>query len=183
MFTNKITTPVSHSFLNEKERSKIFPILCEKLGTTKEISKGCYAKVFEHPNDSNKVIKIAIDDVWYTTYLKWVIHHQDNPYVPKIFSVEFVRRVGSKSMEWKRAVIVVMEKLSPEDFSEGDKSYGVRDYLKYGHEEDNFDPKGKLGKYLIQFRRFMMKHSRHHDLHVNNAMYRDRQIVITDPLA
>lgn len=147
------------------------------------LGDGCFAYVYQHPWYTNRVIKVALNSSCYCDYICWCSRNQDNPYVPKLDSIEIFDI--TTSTYYNHAVIVVMEKLQPIM-----RSGHLKDLMNYITNVDNHQPKRilthrnfkkiKKVKDFIRDKNFFSPCAI--DLHSENIMRRGSQLVITDPV-
>lgn len=171
----------------------------------KRVGSGIHADVYRHPKTDTIVVKVAQEWDAPMAYLRYILEHQNNPYVPKVYSVRrFERKKGrsqyyiafiEKLKEYKLLNDKQKQRITEKHFGldvvaflGGGKKYnsGVFDYMT--------DPKGialmrasnkKRGvpsKHLIDVLSFIGTLTGHIDLHQGNVMLRGDHLVITDPV-
>lgn len=168
------------------------------------VGAGCYAAAVESKADVDKIIKIGnnLDDPWLDYYEEIIKHNQDNPCVPKIYSLNIQR---SDSY-----YICVMERLITSSYDSAvrsAKSY-IRDYVVGNLTRDEWLDKIVDYPKLVPHPGYMLKimddirersdlddeccydetdwdeqwNLRRVDLHTDNILQRESgQLVITDP--
>lgn len=165
---------------------------CTKNGNT-YVGSGCYAVVMTAKNPKN-VIKVGnnVNDPWLDYYRKIISTNQTNPYVPSVDSIF----VGDDYY------ICIMEKLEP---ATGGNLYEIvqhiADYIRDETDEEDFldyislypneislpDHLLYICRKIKEFTVFSSaneaddKEGNALDLHTGNVMFRDGQLVITDP--
>lgn len=142
-----------------------------------KLGGGCYAKVYAHPTDPDKVVKVASNSVNYVRYLLWALRHQDNPYVPRIYHVEVFKNLDTSGYGARTLALVIMEKLTVTD----DPGEEVRSVLRcFRGDETGPD-------LLEQTKQYLRSKFSYLDMHYQNVLLRIqgdiRQPVITDPVA
>jgi len=81
-----------------------------------QLGQGYYARVFQHPKFKNVAVKIFITkrDPDYLEYARWCQRNQNNPWVPKIISIETAPiDADEDNPEHEEITIVFFEKLRP----------------------------------------------------------------------
>jgi hypothetical protein len=63
----------------------------------KRVGSGIQADVYQHPQVDTIVVKVASEHDAPLAYLQYVLKHQDNPYVPKVYNVRRFQRGESIS--------------------------------------------------------------------------------------
>jgi hypothetical protein len=166
----------------------------EKFGW-KVIGSGGYASVLGH-KDRNYVLKLFVaDDNAYISFVKLALKNQDNPHFPKFHHGLINVAPGYKAIR--------MEKLKPYNGDVlRDKMdeliYKICDYFDLHPKKLHKDAIDKLikkfsadqpkvitpelMKAIILISRIIVKKSFDNDLNTGNIMWRDRTIVITDPM-
>lgn len=160
----------------------------------KEIGSGYKAKAY---TKDGVVLKVACDDAGYDDFLRVALANQDNPYYPKIYSVDRYKNVEYK-YEWseqtykhKRVTVVLMEKLQSAKEA-GETTINSDWGTIHNPVADKLRTLGRLvvnGKIEINeselevaeaLAELFSKHRE--DLHAENLMYRGKQPVVTDPV-
>ena len=179
--TIKRTTRSITSDSQREAREEILKYFLASLGTDPKppdpISNGCYAHVFPHPTDPDKVIKVCNNSPKYLRYIIWCMRHPENPYVPRVHQIEVIRNTTDK-MYGNLALlcVVVMERLMPEG-----SSHAVRYFMELGR----VDPVEPLPPALDALKALRQRAKRigYLDIHCANVMFRGSQPVVTDPIA
>jgi hypothetical protein len=104
--------------LNEESHHGYLNRLRSSLGI-KELGKGRYANVFQHPTMDDVAVKVYHKDNSYTSYLNWCQKNQGNKYVPKILAREVSDSDSGKLN------IVFFEKLKPSS------PYDIKIFVQY----------------------------------------------------
>jgi hypothetical protein len=190
----------SKQILTEESLKSYFERLISKHKIQK-LGGGAFSKVFQHPLYGNVVVKVYTNkDAVYKKYVKWCLKNQHNPYVPRI--IEQVKYTSPETGD--KYNIIFLEKMQP--ISSGVKLISllikalgldrrsVNDSrIIYFMGRNAFTAKpvidrcvkdGRGDKYFRQ----IWEHIRSYgadkfDLHHGNAMLRDGQLVLTDPVA
>lgn len=165
------------------------------------VGAGCYAAALESKADIDKIIKVGnnLDDPWLAYYEEVIKHNQNNPCVPKVYSLNIQRSDGY--------YICVMERLITQSYDSAvrsAKSY-IRDYVMSNLTRDEWLDKIIDYPKLIPHPGYMLKimdeirdrsdlddeccydgddlwNLRRIDLHTDNILQRaNGQLVITDP--
>ena len=173
----------------------------------RKVGSGVQSNVYQHPQFDKIVVKVSREEQAPLAYLKYVLTHQSNPYVPKVYHV---RRFRTKERGWgSEYYIAFIEKLTeykllrPLERQRIVKTHlgpdivawlgGDKKYNPYAFEY-MAEPEGlalmrasnkKLGvpsKHLIDVMSFISKHTASLDLHHGNIMLRGSHPVITDPV-
>ncbi len=149
---------------------------------------GMFASVYQHPTIPDMVAKLYDDDEAYDRYVEWCLSNQQNPFVPKIYSVH----------DYPEFKIVFMEKLKECDQSKFElwmKSEFVLDDLTPGFisakvlartlQNRTFtDEKDARFLAVLDFvQQQILINDYELDLHSGNVMMRGKEFVITDPLS
>ena len=93
----------------------------------KPIGQGMQAKVYDHPSEQNSVVKISLvagSNDPYIRFLKFINQHSDNPFFPRVSSVQYVNLdrtvvdyndddTESKRNVNSKYILAVTEKLIP----------------------------------------------------------------------
>lgn len=179
----------------------------------KRLGSGLYAKVFQHPTNPKRVIKLAYceykpQDDPYLDYLSAIKAKgmKTNPWFPKIHSLEIYRHKDEEYSEHEYYYIVEMEKLvkyhtnkiKKKDKEEFFNSVGIIDYDDvrfYSNYRKNYrnSDTAPTNKYFCNLTSILsdLFDLYGDDLHANNIMWRVKernskkkiQLVVTDPVA
>jgi hypothetical protein len=201
----KLQDLITEETLGEYTRRLTRSLGIRALGT------GAYGKVFQHPVYHNVAVKIFLDDPVYEMYIKWCKAHQSNPWVPKIISMQKVKLHTYKWQQElnhrpdKTATIVFFQKLRKASKTQQSKAVQQmlatcgedlpmweeetnldaseqRQFLDWDKEEWAAIAKYTKDKHVREIARLFAKHDAH-DIHEENVMMRDDQLVFTDPFA
>lgn len=156
----------------------------------KRLGSGAYAHVFQHPHYSNVVVKVFQGkDKVYKKYLKWVMAHQSNAYVPQIIEAVPYKVPGGESY-----TIVFMEKMTPMStlkFRRWLRDVCGQDAVQAHHDYDWDDLLEEMDSAILLSNDHDLREvwgcirsfgAKHMDLHSGNVMLRGTQLVFTDPV-
>lgn len=191
--------------LSEEKIGDYFKRIVKEKGI-KKLGAGAFARVFQHPEFKNVVVKVYVDkDVAYKKYLKWCLRNQNNPFVPKV--IEEVKYNSDAGDAYNILFLEKLHKFNSEeqltlalskafDLGKGDER--EKNFDELGEAVSTWDNPGELYNVLEKFVSAGRSKSKDFerlwahiktygydafDLHAGNAMRRGSQIVITDPVA
>lgn len=141
------------------------------------VGKGYYAGVFHRPEDPF-VIKFYKNDPQYDKYLKFVIDHQDNPHVPKVYG----RPVTLKHPrdEFSKYRIVRLEKLDPVG-SNPDHREIAKYFFAVEKNKEYYEKLVERYPNIKPVLNFLLRKKDYMDINSDNFMFRGDTPVITDP--
>lgn len=150
----------------------------------KVIGSGAFATVYKHPSNKDLVVKVGEMNGYgsggsndpYIEYVKQAAKYPDNPWFPKIHSVEICT---PRYRHNKRYFVVVLERLTASDRP----TFEMRELLSRPR-PTLIELKASLRPDFVcmlevlqsMFKRF------DRDLHAGNILFRDKQPVISDPV-
>lgn len=147
----------------------------------KMLSDGCYAEVYHHPHNAERVVKLATNSPRYEQYITWCAKHQENPWVPRVDTVEGFEL---QTDGWCRhACIVVMEKLRKAKVASGILAEAMA-YLECGTPSNELRARNNFWQ-LEQIRDYVKSELDVScmDAHIGNILRRGRiQPVVIDPV-
>lgn len=168
----------------------------QKAGYT-SIGKGCYARVYAHPNKKT-VLKVFGYDEGYLPFCKSIIN-SDNPYFPQIKKItEYQSNTHTHSwyvVEMERLISFQFDENMKEEVSKSCNVYlGKGEYqtYKYGSFESyivEYNPDEhddtKLAEAIAILKQIRQENLLGYDIHTGNVMLRQTdnnlQLVFTDP--
>jgi hypothetical protein len=184
----------------------------QKKHKMKTVGSGAYAVVYQHPQHTTMVVKVAEQGQDALAWLSFVANNQNNPYVPKIYDVKrFQSNRAKQTGHWladsTHYYVVFMEKLSSYD-KLSDEAKEIVLFQHFGpivnkwterHTVDNLfnviigDPRFIRGM-KTQSRRSgvpspalvqvmdVLDRMKYLDVHDQNVMMRGKQLVFVDPV-
>lgn len=162
----------------------------------KFLSSGCYANVYEHSDQPDRVTKVACCTSTFARdgYLAWVREIQtnlkDNPHTPTIYSLQLVRTKKQNSTRYDYWYVIVLEKLmnfhDAEGYSARIKKLGlVEGYESLGMKRTQTNGWSSILLAVHNTIKTLVNEDHDHDIHSGNIMWRGRNmtLVVTDPVA
>lgn len=166
-------------------------LIKDQPGEWKYIGSGVYGTVYGN-KDKDWVYKVGDlnDNDGYLSYIKQLSKQKKhNPFTPEIYGVRFY--IGPRFSGF----VVAMERLKPMPQRGRGKVWALVDFIEADNRRsDHFGPLRELGVKIefpdhleeaVTLLRRAKKQSKwaNWDLHMGNFMMREKQLVITDPLA
>lgn len=142
-----------------------------------EVKKGGFAQVYLNPKE-NYCYKIFTYDPHYIHFVNFCIDNPRNPFLPKIDN--FVH------FSYQNFYVVKMEKLSPFNyFLSTEKAFNLsckyEDLLKAWQKQKHKHFNHHLHQLMEQLFQ-LTKEGKLSDIHMENLMFRERQVVFIDPI-
>ena len=151
----------------------------------KQIGSGAYSKVLAHPQVTDLVVKVVLNDPAYLEWAKVSLQHQGNPWFPRIHSMSVHRE-----SKWDTYGVVVLEKLKPFNGGNGgvesNRVATLIEDLSWNNRAKVAEKYFKLDPDLLECVKVLSKLGRKYsgDYHGGNCMLRGGvQVVVTDPVA
>lgn len=148
----------------------------------KKLGSGVYGTAFQRKSRPNEIIKLfSQNDEAYMAYVEFILENQDNPHFPKI--------IGKPMEITSDYYAVKMEKLEPVSRDTFDRKFynGLEQYLNGYDVTDSFteayiDAHPKFKEALDKLSNFKNQTHYEWDFHAGNIMWRNKTLVILDPL-
>jgi hypothetical protein len=159
------------------------------------LGSGGSARVFPHPTLPDIAVKVFLTaDKNFVKFAEWCTENQDNPWLPKIYSVHNFKTEFSKTIgEYAKYSVMFMERLRPltreewDDFIEMSglslRRFGVGPIHqpKLARLIDELKKK-KTDPKLLEVLEFLHANYQNYDFHYGNFMARGKQVVFIDPV-
>lgn len=160
----------------------------------KYLGQGCFSEVYQHPTNPDRVLKFVKGDKAYINYARFAMKNPQNPYLPKVFSIKKpdffssfdyiveLEKLKACTAKKDRQVTWKLQKFGGFDLQE--KPYRSISWIS----TSSWKKLAKLSPCsdFKQAMNYIMNRAGHlgvaDDIHRGNIMFRQNQLVFTDPL-